>query len=62
MASELGRLYPDTNEYARDVGSVMDSRPLLASDSEATEPKASFPMSIHQLSMTFTALGIDYQI
>jgi hypothetical protein len=39
MASELGRLYPDTNEYARDVGSVMDSRPLLASDSEATEPK-----------------------
>ena len=39
MAFELGRLYPDTNEYARDVGSVMDSRPLLASDSEATEPK-----------------------
>ena len=39
MAFEPGRLYPDTNEYARDLGSVTDSRPLLASDSEATEPK-----------------------
>lgn len=40
VAFELGRLYPNTNEYGRDLGSVMDNRPLLANDSEATEPKS----------------------